>query len=114
MIRNLLVLAFVDSRLLHYWPCHRLQARSFSVDGRQFHVCARCTGLIVGMLVAPFLLQFAGILFPLALPSVVLFFVDGVTQLIRLRESSNALRFATGAFVSIAVVAWVFHYIMEL
>jgi hypothetical protein len=50
---------FVDSIFLHrWWSCHRLPERSFSVAGRQFHICARCTGVVVGLVASPFLIRY--------------------------------------------------------
>jgi uncharacterized membrane protein len=92
-----LVRLFVDSVWLHkYWDCHRLPDRCFHIDGRQFHVCARCTGLIVGVPFSLLLIpirQFMPIIFYFFMTA---FLIDGVTQLLKLRTSNNRLRFATG------------------
>lgn len=32
--------------------CHQLPERSFFYNGKQFPVCARCTGAIVGQIIA--------------------------------------------------------------
>jgi uncharacterized membrane protein len=94
---EILIKVFVDNTLLYrFFHCHRLSARSFFVRNRQFHVCARCTGLITGYMVSPLLLivsQFASRLFVVACALLVL---DGVTQLMKWRESNNQLRVATG------------------
>ncbi len=81
--------------------CHQRPDRSFFYKGRQFPLCARCTGFVIGTLVFSlyslsvpvfytYNLLYLSIL--LQLPYV----IDGTTQFIGLRESNNILRFITG------------------
>ena len=80
--------------------CHRRPERTLKIRGRYLPVCARCTGIYAGMLVF-FSLQFFSefnyglnlffvsiLLLPMAL--------DGTTQLLKLRESTNVIRLITG------------------
>lgn len=94
---NLLIKLFVDNVLLYkIVRCHRLSCRSFFVRNRQFHICARCTGLLVGCAVSPLFLllgERAFIAFAISCTALTL---DGVTQLFGWRESNNKLRFVTG------------------
>ncbi len=97
------VAVFVDGVWIHrWWHCHCIPERSFSVDGRQFHVCSRCTGIIVGLslswslLLTPQLAAALALIFGLALS------VDGLTQLAGLRRSNNLLRFLTGFGTALA------------
>ena len=88
---------FVDSVFWYkFWHCHRLPSRSFRVNNRQFHICARCTGLASGI----FILPLAFLLKDLSLLTLILLslttFIDGFTQLLLKRESNNSLRFITG------------------
>lgn len=103
--------SFVDSVALHrYWGCHRLSERSFFVRGRQFHICARCTGLLCGIPCSLLLLpayHFA--------PEVFLFFAavlltDGLTQLWGLRKSTNTLRFITGFGTSVTFLPAIYYF----
>jgi uncharacterized membrane protein len=90
--------------------CHRRPDRSFFFRGRQFPVCARCTGILVGYLTYPlFLLELValpawlGIL--LNLPAG----IDGVTQAWGRRCSTNPLRLATGLLSGlgqVALISW--------
>ncbi|MGZ3546279.1 MAG: DUF2085 domain-containing protein [Gemmatimonadaceae bacterium] len=80
----------------HYWGCHRLPSRSFAVGGRQFHLCARCTGLSVGIILSLALIPFRGMLTPFALGFLALASADALTQYAGWRESTNELRFLTG------------------
>ena|GEM_PF-1821783 len=92
-----LIFVFVDNVFLHkWWRCHRLGKRSFFVSGRQFHVCARCTGIFIGYMVSPFFIPWGNIalyLFPI---SVICMGLDGITQLFSWRTSNNLLRLVTG------------------
>ena len=97
-LERCLIGLFVDNLTLDkYWRCHQLSERSFFIRGRQFHICARCTGILVGYIFSPILLF-------LNSKAVVIGFVictaimgvDGFTQLFGWRESVNILRFVTG------------------
>jgi len=107
--------------------CHQLESRSLHLLGYKLGVCARCTGVYLGFLLGAvgyplfrrldsqkmpskwFLI--AGIL-PLAL--------DGTTQLVGLRESTNMLRLVTGLLFGsvispylVVVIARIFHRLDE-
>ena len=110
--RRLLTALFIDSVLLHrLWRCHRIPSRSFFLRGRQFHICARCTGIIIGLIASPVALYCLG---ATTIPFVLFFLangLDGGTQLVGLRASNNWLRLGLGsgfgltllsAFVAIA------------
>lgn len=43
-----------------YAFCHRITERSFTIGGRQFPLCARCTGMYLGVMVTFVLLVLAG------------------------------------------------------
>jgi len=77
--------------------CHRIPERSFFYKSKQFPVCARCTGMLLGYFSFPlYVLHIftANIFIALALniPA----YIDGVTQAASLRESNNTLRVITG------------------
>ena len=97
MIKQALIYTFVDSMFFHeYWHCHQLSERSFFVSGRQFHICARCTGLFVGYVVSPILIPwryYSLYLFPIA---ALCMLIDGITQMLNWRTSNNILRLLTG------------------
>ncbi len=88
---------YVDNIWLYYvWHCHSLPDRSFNIEGRQFHVCARCTGILGGMLGSILLLPIQKhLIWPFAVSTVCLG-ADGLTQLLRFRTSNNTLRLMTG------------------
>jgi len=91
---------FVDSVALHrWWHCHRSPERSFKIRGRQFHVCARCTGLICGLTISPLLVPWRDLMPTWFALCCCVLLADGLTQLLGWRESTNALRFLTGLSV---------------
>jgi uncharacterized membrane protein len=107
-IQRGLTRVFIDSTFWsRYWHCHKLPNRSFHMNGRQFHVCARCTGIAVGSMLAPLLLLVVPRLSPslqVIAPSVLV--VDGLTQAVGLRESTNWLRFFTGLLTVGSIALW--------
>lgn len=77
--------------------CHRLPHRSFFWNGKQFPICARCTGIHIGYLTMPVFL------FNLWTPSIWLSifmilptYLDGLRQHITKKESTNIIRVITG------------------
>src|SRR3974377_1343609 len=73
--------------------CHQRADRSFVVRGRQVPLCARCIGILLGLVSATFLpVSRLGFCCFLLVPLL----LDGVTQYLGLRESNNSLRMITG------------------
>lgn len=76
--------------------CHQLPERSFFYHGKQFPICARCTGVVIGQLTAiiysfvrpislkrcTFLLSIMG--------------MDWIVQYAKIKESTNMRRLITG------------------
>lgn len=88
--------------------CHRKPERSFFWRGKQFPVCARCTGIHVGYLAFPFFtfnVFHLNIWITLALivPTV----VDGLTQAYWDRESNNLLRVISGLMFGVGMMSLV-------
>lgn len=104
--------ASMQWRLLFRVLCHGRVERSLPLFDVPMPICSRCTGIYVGMLI--------GIaLFPLirwlrertmrvvALIAITPLGIDGVTQLLGLRESINPLRIATGLIAGLAFGLWI-------
>lgn len=97
--------------------CHRRPERSFFYKGKQFPLCARCTGTLAGFVTLPlFALKLVHLnflwIFLLMLPA----WVDGTTQLYGWRQSNNWLRLATGfllGFAQTGLVALVGDFIVK-
>lgn len=96
------------SKSLHFVICHQKPERSFFWKGKQFPVCARCTGIYLGYLSFPLfnfeliaLSSWISIL--LSLPTI----IDGLTQAYFKRESNNVLRLLTGILAGVGLMALV-------
>lgn len=84
--------------------CHCKKERSFHYKGEQFPICARCTGELVGMLIALFSCFFwrcsIWVCFLLMIPMV----LDGCIQMWTSYNSTNRRRFLTGLFFGYALL----------
>lgn len=96
------------SKSLHFVLCHQKPERSFFWKGKQFPVCARCTGIYLGYLSFPLfnfeiihLSSWISIL--LSAPTL----IDGLTQAFCKRESNNVLRLLTGLLAGVGLMALV-------
>ncbi len=79
-----------------FFGCHCRSDRSFFIKGRQFPICARCTGELLGIIFSLFLFWFWR---PSLLVSVLMLLpliVDGMIQHFTSYESTNIRRFVTG------------------
>ena len=94
-----------------FFGCHSLPARSFFWKGKQFPICARCTGELFGMILECLLFIFLhwyarwGWCIVFVMPLV----IDGVLQLKTKWFSNNPLRFFTGTFFGIALISFLLH-----
>ena len=95
---------------VEFVACHRLPERSFAWRGRQFPVCARCTGILLGWAAYPFFLfGLAALPLWLSLALNVPALVDGGTQAAGRRTSTNLLRLVTGLLAGlgqVGVMTW--------
>lgn len=76
--------------------CHQLPERSFFIKGKQFPVCARCTGAFIGYVLGG--LMYAAIQLPiwLAVLFCTIMFIDWLLQRIDVLQSNNMRRLITG------------------
>ena len=89
--------------------CHRKPERSFFYKGRQFPVCARCTGFYISGIASIILLNFIPVPYNLTtlLIGILLLIpcaIDGFTQLFEMRESNNILRLITGLLGGVGLI----------
>lgn len=76
--------------------CHMRADRSFFIHGKQFPICARCTGELAGIILIGITYRFYH---PSTTCAIILLFpmlLDGGIQLLTTYESNNVLRFLTG------------------
>ena len=106
--KDILIRFFVDNIIIHnIVRCHRLPERSFFVDNRQFHICARCTGILTGLFVSILILPIYKQIAILFIPFFVLLVLDGTTQKFGWRESNNSLRFISGLTVGTTLLPFI-------
>jgi len=88
--------------------CHGKPERSFFWKGRQFPVCARCTGIYLGYLSYPlFIFDIVYLNLFLTLVLILPSFIDGLSQAFNNRESTNILRVLTGFFAGVGLMSLV-------
>jgi uncharacterized membrane protein len=99
-------------RILFRMMCHGRVERCLELFGVPMPICARCTGIYLGLLAGvlafrliPFLRE--RVMRIVAFIAVVPLAIDGLTQLAGLRESVNPLRIATGLIAGLAFGLWI-------
>ena len=94
-----------------FFMCHQKPERSFFYKGKQFPICARCTGLAIGYSTAVIVLIISGLLkFWLIAPLILPTAIDGTGQLFRIWESNNIRRLVTGILAGIGISFLFFHF----
>lgn len=101
----------------HWWRlpfrvlCHGIPHRCLFLFGERMPICARCTAIYIGLiagiatfLIAPWLHE--RILRVMVWIAMLPMAIDGTTQLLRLRESTNTLRIATGFPAAFFLALW--------
>ena len=85
--------------------CHQKPERSFHWKGKQFPICARCTGVLIGYIIGIILAIITKCTyyqwFTLAIVPMA---VDGTIQLLTAYESNNIKRLITGIIGGIDIV----------
>ncbi len=88
-----------------FFGCHARPDRSFYFRGKQFPICARCTGELVGMILCiPTLIFWGCPSFGIVLLLMVPLIVDGSVQKLTSYESSNIRRLITGILFGMALI----------
>lgn len=104
----------MDKVLQSLFLCHRLPERSFFFRGKQFPICARCTGILVGYFVGLIYFLLVGrISLVGSLLLLVPLVIDGVGQYLNKWISTNRRRFITGILAGVAtdfIIYWLAFY----
>ena len=92
--------------------CHGIPHRCLTLFGTHMPICARCVAIYAGFIAGIALFPIAKRIEERAMRIVLAcaaapIFLDGVTQAMGLRESTNPLRMATGLMVGVAFGSWV-------
>lgn len=88
--------------------CHRLPERSFFYKGRQFPVCARCTGVLIGQILGFLTYRLWQMPWELGAIFCGFMFLDWFIQRINIKMSTNMRRCATGLLCGYAMGQWYF------
>lgn len=94
---------FKKSYLALFFGCHQKIERTLNIFGHPLNICARCTGIYIGILAANLLFMFIHpslILFILGVPLL----VDGILQKRTDYFSTNFRRLMTGVFFGPSVI----------
>lgn len=85
--------------------CHHLPERSVPFFGLERYLCSRCLGLLLGG-VTGLVLRHGGLHLPVPIAAALVLplVIDGVTQGLGWRSSTNGLRLATGLLCGAAMV----------
>lgn len=94
--------------------CHQLPERSFHVRGRQFPICARCTGIFAGYVLTFLLMPFFQLQWAIAGTFCIIMFLDWLLQYTQLKKSTNLRRFVTGALCGYGLMSIYFKLLLIL
>lgn len=88
-----------------FFGCHARPDRSFYFRGKQFPICARCTGELIGMIAGIPIVIFQGCpQFVIVLVMMIPLVFDGFLQRLTSYESGNIRRLITGILFGIALI----------
>ena len=96
-----------------YCGCHQMPNRSFFIKGYQVPICARCTGIALGHLIALIVMPFHTFSFKIAVLILPLA-VDGTVQYFTNYESNNLKRIITGFLYGFAFMSFVVKLIRNI
>lgn len=85
--------------------CHQMPHRSFYYKEKQFPLCARCTGILIGYMVGIVWAAVAGYFsIILSLLLILPLLIDGGIQYVIKKESTNTRRLVTGILAGVGTV----------
>jgi uncharacterized membrane protein len=93
---------------LNWFLCHSRSERCLSIQGYEFPLCARCTAIYLGLITGLIIEVYYGLLPPIYVVVYVIMIVpttvDGATQMIFQRESTNVIRMISGYPAGIGLI----------
>ena len=92
--------------------CHQKPERSFFFKGYQFPVCARCTGVIIGEVIAIICLFFLALKWWFSLLFLIPMGIDWGLQYLKILESSNYRRLITGLLGGFGLT-YIYYFIIK-
>lgn len=94
--------------------CHQKPERSFFYKGFQFPVCARCTGVFIGYLLAIIFFKYITLGYVFCIVMNIPMLIDGGTQFMRMRESNQILRVITGIIGGYGIVTFQLKLVFQI
>lgn len=85
--------------------CHHVPERSIPLFGIERYLCARCLGILCGLLMGGYIYMVFQIPLSIAVVCILPLVIDGVIQAISTYESNNLLRLLTGVLFGIGIVS---------
>lgn len=89
--------------------CHQMPERSFSWRGEPLPLCARCTGVLLGLIAAPAIALVWRAPILLCLAALLPLIADGTVQTATRYESTNLRRLITGLLFGVALATLLIH-----
>lgn len=95
--------------------CHQREDRSFKINGWQFPICSRCTGILTGQIIG-IICYCTKLRIPIyiSLLFLLIMFLDWFIQYKKIKESTNLRRFITGNLAGVAQVSILLELILWL
>ena len=94
--------------------CHQMPDRSFFFKGYQFPVCARCTGVILGEIIAIVVLLFVRIYYWIAILCLIPIGIDWGLQFFNILKSDNVRRVITGTIAGFGLTYIYFYFFIAI
>lgn len=91
--------------------CHQIPERSFFIHGRQFPVCARCTGVFLGELLGVIFFRIGEIPVSVGVILFAVMLVDWGIQAKGIFQSTNIRRLVTGLMCGYAFANFVMKFL---
>ena len=91
--------------LKYMFFCHRLPEKSFFFKGKQFPICARCTGILIGYFIGIIYILFnKNLHIIIELSFMIPLLIDGTGQYLGYFRSTNIRRLITGTLAGISTI----------
>jgi uncharacterized membrane protein len=94
--------------------CHQLPERSFFIKGYQMPVCARCTGVILGYIIAIPIFIILDFKLMLSIASCFVMLLDWSLQQAKIKPSTNKRRLITGILGGFGIMTLQINLIKEI
>lgn len=99
----LLLFTIKKNYLAIFFNCHQKVTRSFKIKHKYFIICARCTGILIGIYISPIIFSFIDYFVYYLLMGIPLI-IDGTLQKFTKYNSNNLKRLITGFLFSTTFV----------